>query len=119
MIQNEIMAITTQQHGYAGNAKEETNLNEAVANFAQASASDRLAFTQLTYTNSQLQQQVAQVSLTNDDLQKQLKALQNQMNMTNLVQNPAISPVQVPAEPPAYPQFSRRPPQPYPATPVP
>ena len=62
MIQNEMMASTTQQHGYAGNAEEETNLNEAVANFAQESASDRLAFTQLADTNLQLQQQVAQVS---------------------------------------------------------
>ena len=57
-----MMASTTQQHGYAGNAEEETNLNEAVDNFAQASASDRSVFTQLTDTNSQLQQHVAQVS---------------------------------------------------------
>ena len=98
MIQNETMESTTQQHGYAGNAEEETNLNEAVANFAQASASDRSAFTQLTDTNSQLQQKVAQVSLTNDDLQQHLAEIQNQMNMMNLVHNPEIPPVQVPAE---------------------
>ena len=68
MIQNEMMESTTQQHGYAGNSEEETNLNEAVANFAQASASDRSVFTQLTDTNSQLQQQVDQLSSTKDDL---------------------------------------------------
>ena len=45
MIQNEMMASTTQQHGYAGNAEEDKNLNEAVANFAQVSASDRSEFT--------------------------------------------------------------------------
>ena len=93
MIKNEMMASTTQQHGNAGNSEEETNLNEAVANFAQASASYRSVFTQLTDTNSQLQQQVAQVSSTNNDLQQQLAALQNQMNMTNLVQNIEIPPV--------------------------
>ena len=45
MIQNEIMASTTQQHGYVGNAEDKTNLNEAVDNFAQVSASDRTEFT--------------------------------------------------------------------------
>ena len=42
--------ITAQQHGFTGNVVEENNLNDAVANFAQASAADRSAFTKLTDT---------------------------------------------------------------------
>ena len=56
MIQNEMQSSTAQQHGFAGNLEEEKNLNDAVANFAQASASDRSAFTQLTDTNVYPQQ---------------------------------------------------------------
>ena len=85
---------TAQQHGFAGNVVEEKNLNNAVANFAQASAADISAFTQLTDNNTYLQQHVANRSSNNDKLQQKLSALQNQMNVMNLVQNPAIPPGQ-------------------------
>ena len=97
---------------------EETKLNDAVANFALSSAVDRSDFIQLTYTNAYLQQHVADIPSTNDKLQQQLLALQNQMNMVNLVQNPAIPPSQTQGphttgKPPHYPQYKQPPPQGY------
>ena len=89
-----MQSSTAQQHGFAGNVEEENNLNYAVANFAQASASDRSDLTKLTDTNAYLQRHVAHISSNNDELQQKLSALQNQMNMMNLVQNPAIPPGQ-------------------------
>ena len=76
------------------NVEEEKNLNDAIVNFAQVSAADRSDFTQLTDTNAYLQQHEAHVSSNKDELQQQVLSLQNQMNMMNLVQKPAISPVQ-------------------------
>ena len=64
-----------QQHGFAGNMEEENNLNDTVANFAQASAADRSDFTQFTDTNAYLQQHIAHVSPNNDELQQKLLAL--------------------------------------------
>ena len=46
MIQNEMQSSTAQQHGFVGNVVEEKNLNDAVANFENASAADR---SDLTY----------------------------------------------------------------------
>ena len=109
---------TAQKNGFAGNVVEEKNLNDAVANFAQAPAADVSAFTKLTDTNAYLQQHVANISSNNDKLQKNLSALQNQMNIMNLVQNPAIPPDQThhshtTGQPPQYPQYPQPPPQGY------
>ena len=41
MIQNEMQSSTAQQHGFAINLVEEKNLNDAAANFAESSESDR------------------------------------------------------------------------------
>ena len=89
-----MQSSTAQQHGFAGNVVDEKNLNNAVAKFAQASAADRSDYTQLTDTNTYLQQHVANISSKNDELQQTLLTLQNQTNMMNLVQNPAIPHVQ-------------------------
>ena len=85
---------TAQKNGFAGNVAEEKNLNNTVANFAQASALYRSAFTQLTDTNAYLQQHATNMSSNNYELQQKKSSLQNQMNMTNLVQNSAIPPGQ-------------------------
>ena len=90
-----MQSSTAHQHGFAGNMLEKKNLNDAVANFAQVSSEDRSVFTQLTDTNAYLQQHVANISSKNDELQQKYLALKNQMNMMNLVQNPAIQPVQI------------------------
>ena len=105
MIQNEMQSRTAQQHGFVGNVVEEKNLNNAVAKFV----GHRSAFTQLAYTNAYPQQHVANISSNNDELQQKLLALKNQMNMMNLVQNPAIPPGQTQhphttGKPPKYPQ---------------
>ena len=94
MIQNEMKSSTAQQHGFTGNVVEKKNLNDAVANFAQVSSEDRSVFTQLTDTNAYLQQHVANISSNNDMLQQKLSALQNQMNMMDLVKTPDIQPGQ-------------------------
>ena len=36
-----MQSSTAQQHGFTGNVVEENNLNDAMANFAQASEADR------------------------------------------------------------------------------
>ena len=118
MIQNKIQSSTAQQHGFAGNVEEENNLNYAVANFAQASASDRSDLTKLTDTNAYLQRHVAHISSNNDELQQKLLALKNQMNMMNLVHNPAIPPGQIQrphttGQPTQYTQYQQPPPQLY------
>ena len=92
MIQNKMQSSTAQKHGFAGNVVQEKNLNDAVANFAKVSAEVRSEFTQLTDTNAYIQQQVASISSKNGELQQKRLGLQNQMNMMNLVQNPAIPP---------------------------
>ena len=56
MIQNEMQSIKAQQHGLKVNVVEEKNINNAVANFAQESAVEISAFTQLIDTNAYLQQ---------------------------------------------------------------
>ena len=94
MIQNKMQSSTAQQHGFAGNVVEEKNLNGAAANFAQDSAAERSVFSQLTDTNVYLHQHVANISSNNDKLQQKRLALQNLMNMMNLVQNRAIPPGQ-------------------------
>ena len=118
MIQNKMQSSTAQQHGFAENVVEEKNLNDAFANFAQASAADRSVFTQLTDTNAYLQQHVANISSNNDELQQKLLVLQNQINMMNLVQNPAIPPGQIQrphttGQHPQYPHYPQPPPQVY------
>ena len=118
-----MQSSTDQQHGFAGKVVEEKNLNNAVAKFAQASAAERSAFTKLTDTNAYLQQHVANISSKNDELQQKLSELQNQMNMMNLVQNPAIPPDQTQCshttgKPPRYPQYPQPPPQGYQPTPM-
>ena len=110
-----MQSSTAQQHGFAGNVVEEMNPNDAVANFAQASAADISAFTQLTDTNAYLQQHVANISSNNDELQQILLVLQNQMNMMNLFQNSAIpfGQTQRPhttGQPTQYPRYSQPPP---------
>ena len=70
-----MQSSTPQQDGFAVNVLEEKNINDAVANFAQASAVDRSAFTQLTDTNAYLQQHVANISYNNDGLQQNLLGL--------------------------------------------
>ena len=89
-----MQSSTAQQHGFAGNVEEGNKLNDAVANFSQASASDRSSFTELTGTGAYLQKHVAHISSNNYKMQQKLTALQNQMNMMNLVQNPDIPPGQ-------------------------
>ena len=101
---------TAQQHGFAGNMVEEKNLNYAVANFAQSSAADISDFTQFTDTNAYLHQHIVDISSNNDELQQKLSALQNQMNMMNLVQNLDIPPGQTQrthtaGKPPQYTQY--------------
>ena len=123
MIQNEMQSSTAQQHGFAGKVLEEKNLNNALAKFSQASAADISAFTLLTDTNAYLQQHVANISSNNDNLQQKPLALQNQMNMMNLVQNPAIPPVQTQrphttGRPPQYPHYPQPSPQGYQPTPM-
>ena len=118
-----MQSSTAQKHGFAGNVEEENNLNDAVENFAQASAADRSDFTQLTDNNAYLQQHVAHISSRNDELQQKLLALQNQMNMMNLVQNPAIPPGQIQCphitgKPPQYPQYPQPPTQVYQTPPM-
>ena len=113
-----MQSSTSQQHGFVGNVEEEKNLNDAVANFAQASAEDISSFTQLNDTNAYLQQHVAHISSSNDKSQQKLPALQNQMNMMNLVQNPDTPPghIQKPhttRQPPQYPQYPQPPPKVY------
>ena len=105
-----MQSITDQQHGFARNEVELNSLNDAVANFAQASAAYRSYFTQFKDTNAYLQQHVANMSSNNDELQQKPSALQNQMNMKNLVQNPAIPPGQTQrphktGNPPQYPHY--------------
>ena len=105
-----MQSSTAQQHVFAGNVVEEKNLNDAVANFEQSSEADRSAFTQLTDTNAYLQQHVANTSSNKEYLQQKLSALQNQMNMMNIFQNPAIPPGQPQrlhtiGQPPQYPQY--------------
>ena len=123
MIQNEMQSSTAQQHGFAGNVVEENNLNDAVANFAQVSAAYRSDFTQLTDNNTYIQQHVANISSNNDELQQKLSALQNQINMMNLVQNPSIPPVQTQrphttGQPTQHPQYQQPPPQGYQHSPI-
>ena len=65
-----MQSSTAQQHGFTENVVEEKNLNDAVATFAQASAADRSAFTQLKDTNTYLQQHVANISSNNEKIQK-------------------------------------------------
>ena len=113
-----MQSSTSQHHGFAGNVVEEKNLNYAVANFGQSSAAYRSSFTKLTDTNAYLQQHVANISPKNDELQQKRSALQNQMNMMNLDQNPAISPGQTQCphtieKPPKYPQYPQLPTQGY------
>ena len=115
-ILNEMQNSTAQQQGFVGNVEEDPDLTSAVANFAQASAADRTAFTQLTDTNAYLHQHMAQVSAQNENLQKQLADMQQQMNAINLVQ-PAAQPPPMPRRPPAVyttpvPHY-QRPPQAY------
>ena len=114
---------TAQQHGFAGNVVEEKNLNDAVANFATASAAARSAFTQLIDANAYLQLHVAEIFSNNDELQQTILALQKQINMMNLVQNPAIPPGQTQlqhttGQPPQYPQYQQPPPQGYQTPPM-
>ena len=92
-ILNEMQNSTAQQQGFVGNVEEDPDLTSVVANFAQASAADRTAFTQLTDTNAYLHQHMAQVSAQNENLQKQLADMQQQMNAINLVQPVAAPPV--------------------------
>ena len=61
---------TAQKNGFAGNVSEEKNLNNTEANFAQASALYRSAFTQLTDTNAYLQQHATNMSSNNYELQQ-------------------------------------------------
>ena len=89
-----------------------------MAKFAQASAADRSVFAQLTDINAYIQQHVADISSNNDELQQNLLALQYQINMMNLVQNPSITPIQTQrphttGHPPQYPQYQQPPPQGY------
>ena len=104
-----MQSSTAQQHGFTGNVVEEKNLNNAVANFTQAPAAYRSDFTKLTDTNTYIQQHVSDIPSNNDELQQKRSALQNQINMMNLVQNPAIPPDQTQrphttGQPPKYPQ---------------
>ena len=123
MIQNEMQSNTAHKHGFARNLAEENNLSDAVAKFAQESSADRSDLTQLTDTNAYLQQHIGDISSDNDELQQKLSALQNQMNMMNLVQNPAIPPSQIQCphttgQPPQYTQHQQSPPQGYQPTPM-
>ena len=64
---------TAQQQGYAGNVTSvEGTLYNTVAGFAQATAADREAFTNLTSTNANLQGHLEQVAVYNNDLQEQI-----------------------------------------------
>ena len=85
-----MQSSTAQKHVFTGNVVEEKNLNDAVANFSQASALDRSYFTQLTDNNAYLQQHVTNISSNNDKSQQKRLALQNQMKIMNLVQNSFI-----------------------------
>ena len=113
-----MQSSTAQQHGFTWNVVEENNLNDAVANFEQASESEISDLTQLTDTNAYLHQHVVNISSNNDELQQKLSVLQNQTSMMNLVQNPAIPPgqtqhPQTTGNTPQYPHQPQPPPQVY------
>ena len=96
-IQNEMQNATAQQQGFAANVEvEDPDLTSAVANFAQASAADRSAFTQLTDTNAFLNQHMSAIAAQNETLQQQLAEMQQQMNAVNLVQQAQRPPPYVP-----------------------
>ena len=111
-IQNEMQHTTAQQQEYAGNVTSvEGTLDNAVADFAQATAADREAFTNLTSTNANLQGHLDQVSAHNNDLQEQITNMQIQMHQMNLAQRQNTTPVQ--------PTQSTRPPMKQPPYPSP
>ena len=118
-IQNEMQHTTAQQQGYAGNVTSvEGTLDNAVADFAQATAADREAFTSLTSTNANLQGHLEQVSAHNNDLQEQITNMQIQMHQMNLAQrqnNTRVQPTQTtrpPMQQPPYPASQCIPTQP-------
>lgn len=84
---NEVNQSTAAQGGYAANVEGhqpdntlgDEALQTAINNFAQASAADRDAFSQLTATKSTLQAQ-------NTALQSHITDLQQQVQMINLAQ---------------------------------
>ena len=96
-IQNEMQNATAQQQGFVANVEvEDPDLTSAVANFAQASAADRTAFTQLTDTNAFLNQHMSAIAAQNETLQQQLAEMQQQMNAVNLVQQAQRPPPSLP-----------------------
>ena len=104
-VQNEITGVTADAQGFAGEVTETPELNEAMANFAQALAADRNAFAQLTETNANLQHHINNVTSQNENLNFQLNQLQNQIKMMNLAQQPTLpTPQNIP--PPGNPTLS-------------
>ena len=98
-IQNEIQNATAQKQGFAANVEvEDPDLTSAVANFAQALAADRSAFTELTDTNAFLNQLMSAIAAQNETLQQQLAEMQQQMNAVNLVQQAQGPPPYVPPQ---------------------
>ena len=85
--QNEMNGTTASEAGYhEGNIAVDTNLQDAIQNFANASAADRSAFEQLTSTNAQLETQLAQAHQQNMNLMQQLQQQSQQMNAVQLNQ---------------------------------
>jgi len=102
-IQNEMQHSTAQQQGYAGNVTDDGNvLDNAVANFAEATAADRTAFTNLTDTNNILQDHLEQVSAQNVTLQDQITNMQTQIHHMNMAQQQPPAQSQRSPAPPMY-----------------
>ena len=104
-VQNEMNSTTAGAEGYSAHT-EEDDLTQAIENFAQASAADRTAFSQLTDTNTQLQTSLDLATGQNANLQDHIQALQQQVQMMNLTTQQ--SQVQHTAPPPAYQQSPNR-----------
>lgn len=108
-LQNRMRSTTAAQHGYVNQITETDKFQEALNNLADATVADRTAFSDLTNTTDQLHEAMTIMSETNQSLQSQLTALQEQINkMSTTTPNPQPPPptyyVPQPPPPPQVPQ---------------
>ena len=90
-ILNEMKITTVQQQGFTVNSEEKPSNHElegAVENFAQATAADRTAFTQLTDTDATLNEYLSLFSAQNSDLHNQMALLELKIQQMNVEQQP-------------------------------
>ena len=74
---------TAAEAGYVATMGQETELQQAVENFATANAADQTAFEQLTQTNAALQQQIEEFQTQNLNLHQHNAMLVSQMRQNN------------------------------------